>query len=199
MDSHWLQMQFALYPDRTKADLAKALGLEPPAVSKILNGTRQIKAQEYAVMRRFFGLPVDGQAATAPRLNSSGDLAVATDLSDRAEGLDIEGWGAAGAPSKDAPRRVRLFIVRETTMAPEFKLGESVLVDLEDCLPSPAGVFLISDGFGQMIRRCSVVPRSQPPEVSISAHAKNFLSQTLLLSDIKILGRVFARVHMLDK
>lgn len=45
-----------MHPKKTKAQLARLLGLEPPAVSKILAGTRQIKAQEYMKMREFFCL-----------------------------------------------------------------------------------------------------------------------------------------------
>ena len=56
MDSQWLKTQFKLNPKKSKAALARALALEPPAISKILAGTRQIKAQEYVKMRKFFDL-----------------------------------------------------------------------------------------------------------------------------------------------
>ena len=59
MDSQWLNRQFELYPTKTKARLADVLGLEPPAVSKILKGMRQIKAKEYALMRQYFGLSLE--------------------------------------------------------------------------------------------------------------------------------------------
>jgi len=63
MDSTWLKTQFKLNPEKNKAGLAKVLGLGAPAISKILAGERQIKAAEYMLMRRYFGLPVDGESA----------------------------------------------------------------------------------------------------------------------------------------
>ena len=70
MDSQWLKEQFDCNPDKSKAGLARALNLEPPAISKILNGTRQIKAQEYNLMRQYFGLPIDGENASGIPDNS---------------------------------------------------------------------------------------------------------------------------------
>ncbi|MFK7840031.1 MAG: hypothetical protein AB8B83_06830, partial [Bdellovibrionales bacterium] len=44
--------------------MAYALRLEPSAISKILSGTRQIKAHEYNLMRQYFGLTIDGERAS---------------------------------------------------------------------------------------------------------------------------------------
>ncbi len=60
MDSQWLKTQLAYNPSKNKADLAKAIGVQPSGISKILAGTRQIKTHEYIAMRKFFGLLIDG-------------------------------------------------------------------------------------------------------------------------------------------
>lgn len=201
MDSHWLQKQFELNPNSSKADLAKALGLEPPAISKILKGTRQIKAQEYLIMRAFFGHPVDGHAALAPRF-SANPLSYANTLREQDNGSNAQAWRIpkdiqAVHQSGEPNKRTRIYTIRETTMMPDFKPGERVLIDLDDILPTRVGPFLISDGQGFMVRECVLVARSNPAEISIAAKAKNFLPQTLLLSDVIIIGRVIAKLHTL--
>lgn len=59
MDSIWLAKQFLAHPTKTKAGLALVLDLPASAVSKMINGSRQIKAKEFLVMRKFFGFETD--------------------------------------------------------------------------------------------------------------------------------------------
>lgn len=204
MDSQWLKMQFDLHPDKTKAALAKALGLEPPAVSKIIKGTRQIKAQEYMIMRRFFGLPSNEDRP--PRSDEPGGykiapLQAAGGLGEADGALEGAEWVIPAeiliARTSAAPNQIKIFQIRETIMEPDFKQGEYVLVDLSDCVPSPPGAFIVSDGFGHMARFCEFIPKSKPPEVRVSAKNNGFLPQTLTLSDFNIVGRIIAKLQML--
>lgn len=109
MDSQWLQLQFRLNPDKTKADLARALGLEPPAISKILAGNRQIKAQEYVKMREFFGM--GGTSYNVPITDDYSihgcDLAL-TEFSDQDAATDqVDKKGAARAGSNQKMAQIR--------------------------------------------------------------------------------------------
>ncbi len=202
MDFQWLKTQLMLHPQKTKAELARALGLEPPAVSKILNGTRQIKASEYVAMRRFFGMPVDGASSlqkqahsyTLLPLDAGGSLAEERDplLSEWVIPANI-----LSARTQAPPDQIRIFQVRENIMEPDFRQGEHVLVDLSDTHPSPPGVFVVTDGFGQMLRQCEFIPRSNPPEIRISASTSGFQAQTLTSEDFEIVGRVIAKLQML--
>ena len=199
MNSQWLKAQFALNPEKSKAELAKSIGLEPPAVSKILNGTRQIKAQEYMAMRNFFGLPSDGDAA----LKKSSNAYTLQPLDGSAFAEDGQGEAEWGIPAsilsprtQAPPDKIKIFQVRENAMEPDFKQGEHVLVDLSDQKPSPPGVFIVSDGFGYMVRHCAFVPKTNPPEVKISARSDGFAEQTLTLNDFTIIGRVISRLLM---
>lgn len=202
MNAEWLQAQFDMNPGKTKAGLAQLLGLEPPAVSKILNGTRQIKAKEYALMRRYFGLPVDGEGAvTSPLARAlrveNGEGAPAM----REEDSTPYGVGPVYRPALGAvydfthsAGRYEVFQVRQSAMEPDFLKGESVLLDLSDTVPSPSGDFVISDGFEPMIRHCAFVPDTKPPVVNISARSGIFQPQTLSLSEFRIIGRVIGKV-----
>jgi transcriptional regulator with XRE-family HTH domain len=202
MDSQWLKTQFALYPDKTKADLAKALGLEAPAISKILGGGRQIKAHEYAAMRRFFGLPVDGETAAKPYGLSYtiAPLEHDTGLGEQEQPGTEPDWvipaSILSTRTQAPPEKIKKFQVRESAMEPDFKQGEHVLIDLSDQTPSPPGVFVVSDGFGYMMRHCAFIPKTNPPEVRISATGAGFHSQILKLEDFIIVGRVIAKLQM---
>jgi transcriptional regulator with XRE-family HTH domain len=196
MDSQWLNAQFRLNRDKNKADLARALGLEPPAVSKILAGTRQIKAQEYMIMREFFGLPVDGNRSLRPAPMShidKKDTYFATD-NPQDEGSWILPASIFKSRTNAAPENLKIFTVSEMTMEPEFRLGDPIIVDTADKIPSPPGIFMLSDGFGLVIRHCAMEPKSKPPVIKISASQKNFETQTTTLDDVEITGRVIAKL-----
>lgn len=201
MDSQWLKTQFSLHPDKSKADLAAKLGLEASAISKILSGTRQIKAQEYMVMRAFFGMPSDGANSTSRHRHSytlqplgPGDGLREAEHDENAEWVIPA--SILNARTNAPPEKIRIFTVRENAMEPDFKQGEHVLVDLSDTAPSPPGVFIISDGFGHMIRRCAYAPKKNPPVIQISANSKQFESQALDADDFTMIGRVIAKLQM---
>jgi hypothetical protein len=204
MDSQWLKTQFQLNPDRTKAGLAKALGLEAPAISKILKGTRQIKAQEYASMRRYFGLPVDGAESIKKRHDSYVISALThgqSNMREKDAPQDNSEWvipaDILSQRTKAPSNQIKIFRVKENTMAPDFRLGEHVLVDLSDQKPSPPGIFVVSDGFGYLIRHCEYIPHSSPPEIRVSAKDKSFHPQILQSDEFKITGRVIAKLQWL--
>ena len=196
MDSQWLKTQFSANPDKSKAGLAAAIGLEPPAISKILNGTRQIKAQEYLQMREYFGLPVDGHGAMRKTYTVKAH--------DGQDGFDDGSpppaeWAIPSVISSQAePNKTnRVFQVREGFMEPEFKRGEHVLVDISDRKPSPPGTFIISDGFSNMLRYCEYTPKSGETEIRISARKNRFQPQTLKPGDFLVIGRVIAKLEMI--
>ena len=204
MDHLWLHRQFAAHPGKTRSALAAALGLGAPAVSKILAGTRQIKAAEYAVMRRFFGLPVDGERAAQGTRGTSGRGVTVNRLSRTLSESAItsdDAWtlpasllaGRTAAPAE----QLRIFAVQETAMAPDFQPGEQVLVDLSNRNPSPGGVFVVSDGFGHVLRQIEYVPHSQPPSVRLSARQGSYTAHTLPLDKAVLIGRVIAKLQWL--
>jgi transcriptional regulator with XRE-family HTH domain len=194
----WLRAQFTVHPDKNKAELARALGLEPPAISKILSGMRQIKAHEYLMMRRFFGLPVDGEKAISPPAYAGAHTGA---LHDSGDLLPPE-WDipAAIQPARQQPQQDtahNIFTVTDHFMEPAFTRDETVLIDPQDRTPTPSGTFVVSDRFSHMVRLCEMVPGSNPPEVNVMAADKSFQTQTLKLGDFEILGRVVGKVSWL--
>jgi len=203
MDSQWLRVQFDRNPKKTKTELARALGLEPSAISKILKGTRQIKAQEYIIMRRFFGLTQD-----EPQYGASESLARNRAANSRDELQDAlvqpvdtaaPSWTLPAEFLKPGPantprgklKNIRVVVVNDNVMAPDFEQGEHVLIDCDEITPNPAGLYAISDGFADMIRICEAI---NDGEVRISAYKEGFHAQILSLDEVSILGRVMAKL-----
>ena len=194
MDSQWLQQQFSYYPDKSKSALARALNLESPAVSKILNGSRQIKAHEYLTMRKFFGLPVDGERSVQVKSNQNemelSPLTYSHGASERDSTEFTQNWTLPAdilrSQTNATPDQIKVFKNNESVMTPDFKKGEYVLVDLSIKTPTPAGAFIISDGFGYMIRDCRYIPLSSPPRITISAKQPNFQPHDIDIKDIQI-------------
>lgn len=197
MDSQWLKTQFDLHPEKSRADLARALDLDPPAISKILAGSRQIKAHEYVAMRRFFGLPTDGDHAVAAntyRLQTLPD-----GMAEKGRAEDRDSWIMPAhlleSRTAAAPDKIRIFTIRDNSMEPDFAVGAQVLVDLSDNTPSPPGVFIMSDGLGYVLRQCDIVPGEKPLQVNVQA--KNGTAFRLPLHKALIVGRVIARLDWL--
>lgn len=203
MDAQWLEAQFRINPGKSKAELARALGLEAPAVSKVLAGIRQIKAHEYVGMRKFFDLPVDGEQAVSfgtsyvlkPLNNKELEERVRTDH--EGDNAWVMPASLLKAHTEAEPEQIKIFAIQENAMVPDFMPGEQVLVDLSDKRPSPPGVFVVSDGLGYIIRQCSYVPHSQPPEIKLSSIDTKYDSCTLPLEKTEIIGRVIAKLQWL--
>ena len=200
MDSQWLKTQFASNPGKTKTGLAAAIGVEPPAISKILNGTRQIKAQEYILMRKYFGLPVDGHAAVRKNI-ASYTVAAPLEREMLSDGAPPPPeWaipGSIGAPQPESAGNIRIFQVRDTLMEPEFQRGEHVLVDIADRKPSLPGLFIVSDGFSNMLRHCEYVAKPGHTDIRVSARKDGFQAQILKAGEFLVVGRVIARLQMI--
>jgi len=208
MDNLWLKAQFAAHPEKSKADLARLVGLDAPAISKILSGARQIKAAEYIAMRRFFGLPVDGEPSPGgggPDYSGAAVLApLGGGLSDSGSDLgamDDDAWvmpaRMLARRTSASPEQIRIFTVQENVMMPDFMPGEPVLVDLSSRIPSPPGVFIVSDGIGHIIRQCEYVPHSDPPTIRLSASTGKCEPYTMPFEKAGLIGRVIAKLQWL--
>ena len=188
MDADWLKSHFDQNPDKRKSDLAKLMLVEPSAISKILNGTRRIQANEYAVIESYFGLPASSQISNEP-------------LSVHSELKDIAGIAAEAEPvpetrhkknkQTEQPVNTMIFIVNDEMMQPEYRIGSRVMIDLMDTDISSAGTFLLSDGYNKMLRYCAQTPH-HPSDFRISARSSDFETQILHKDDVFVIGRAVA-------
>lgn len=88
------------------------------------------------------------------------------------------------------PGRVRIIPVRGTSMEPELWAGQRVMVDVEDKVPSPPGIFVVWDGLGLVLKYVEVIANSDPVRVRISSAHKAFQPYERNLDEAHINGRV---------
>jgi phage repressor protein C with HTH and peptisase S24 domain len=94
-----------------------------------------------------------------------------------------------------APSRLRLLQVEGDSMLPTLCDGDTVLVDLSRCSPSPAGIFVLHDGAGLVAKRLEHVPTSEPARLRIISDNPRYAPYECLASEVTIVGRIrwFAR------
>lgn len=88
------------------------------------------------------------------------------------------------------PGRIRIIPVRGTSMEPELWSGQRVMVDIEDRLPSPPGIFVVWDGLGLVLKYIEVIPNSEPLRVRISSAHPAFKAYERMVDEAYINGRV---------
>ena len=88
------------------------------------------------------------------------------------------------------PNRIRILPVRGTSMEPELWSGQRVMVDIEDQVPSPPGVFAVWDGLGVVFKYVEVIPNSDPLRVRISSAHPAFKPYERNVEEAYINGRV---------
>lgn len=79
------------------------------------------------------------------------------------------------------------------SMEPDFMPGDRVLVDTHHKILSHDGVYVLWNGHGVVIKQLQLVPLSDPARVRIISVNKTYDTDTVLLSDIEINGRVVGK------
>jgi transcriptional regulator with XRE-family HTH domain len=93
----------------------------------------------------------------------------------------------------DSNSTVRIIQVLGDSMQPEFNPGDRVMVNMADKMPSPPGVFVLWDGFGLIIKRCEMVPHSNPAKVILSSANQNYETYEMDAKKLDIQGRVVGK------
>lgn len=97
-------------------------------------------------------------------------------------------------PYTSAPQdRIKIITVIGDSMAPDFLPGERIMVNLDDCIPSPPGVFAIWDGFGEIIKRAEMLPYSDPPVIRLISANREYEPRELPFDQVVINGRVLGK------
>lgn len=183
MDAKWLNDQFQKNPDRSKGDLSQLLGIQASGISKMLAGTRQIKAREYMLMRKFFDQSVSQQSS----FKNKSDIQSYADLA--AEDSARQDWSP-----KSSATSYQIIEVSDASMLPDFLPGERVLIDSTSSLHAKSGIFAIEESGRVFIRIAEV---SSPSKIKLSSIAKDSASRIVSANRVKILGRVIAKLNWL--
>lgn len=92
-----------------------------------------------------------------------------------------------------ATNGLSLVRVEGTSMEPEYRPGDRVLVDTTRTSPTPAGTFIIWDGMGLAIKNVEFIPRSDPPRIRVMSTNPEFGTYELPLEDGVIVARVVGK------
>lgn len=88
------------------------------------------------------------------------------------------------------PGRIRILAVRGDSMEPRLWAGQRVMVDIEDRVPSPPGIFVVWDGLGLVIKRVEVIAGSDPLRVRIMSANPAYVAYERTIDEAHINGRV---------
>jgi hypothetical protein len=75
-------------------------------------------------------------------------------------------------------------------MSPTIQPGQCLMVDIDDVVPDPPGLFAVFDGMSVTIRRLEYVPMSSPPMIRVMRDNTHYTTQTVPLSELRVCGRV---------
>lgn len=157
IDGKWLTQH--LRGERgEKANLARAMGINPDQLSKVLTGKREVQADEIPGALEFFGLSIEGRA---------GDTAIAWGMEEsEAEPFNqtgsqrsvLEALARAGRPVRQ-PESYRM-----RRSAPGFGLmaGDSLLVD-GNATPAPGDLVLVTQVDTDTGEGTTLLRRMVPP------------------------------------
>ncbi len=194
MDYQWLQSQFEANPQQSKAGLARALGLEPSAISKILANTRQIKAHEYNGMRKYFGLPVDGERSLQAASLSTAQPSSGLEDSDEIASAD---WAMpqdmVSAPFT-LPEKITAYEVKKDTGSVRFCLGDRLLLDPTHPLSSTPEPFVICTGSEEIVALCHLDEQGM---VHVQPFGGRKLSTRHKKDSVQVLGHIFSKMEII--
>jgi phage repressor protein C with HTH and peptisase S24 domain len=92
------------------------------------------------------------------------------------------------------PGDIMVLEVVGDSMSPTLESGDRVIIDTRHARPTPDGVYVIDEGDGPMVKRLQLIRRSEPTEIRVISDNKNHEAYTLLLDQVRIIGRVSGRV-----
>ncbi|MBS1003195.1 S24 family peptidase [Acetobacter thailandicus] len=89
----------------------------------------------------------------------------------------------------------KLAIVRVAgdSMEPDYRAGDRILVDTGHIMPSPAGVYVLWDGIGVVLKRVEIVMGVEPKRIRIMSINPAYQVYELPLDEVQINGRVVGK------
>ncbi len=207
----WVSGEFAR-TKKPKGGLAKALGIDSAGVTRLLKGNRDITVDEQKIIQDYFTGGEDGPSLSFPdaipeidvRFGAgAGGVPIDAYISDgngghtAADGVK-ENWGIPHRfvrnELRSTPSVVRIAEVLGDSMEPALRSGDRVMIDTNHKSPSPPGVYAVWDGFGLVIKRVEIVPRSSPTMVRLISDNSHHAVYEVSLDDAQIVGRVICKI-----
>jgi phage repressor protein C with HTH and peptisase S24 domain len=207
----WIRRGLAK-PDKSQRGLAKALGIDPAGVTRLLNGERQLKAAEIAKVARYLGEeppPYGGVPRRLPSAPLKEAVETADDAYARIAVFDTRAAAGAGGVGRDVVKHYLLFReqwlravtaapvedlavieVDGDSMEPTLRSGDHALVDRTELRPRQKdGLYVLRVDGGLQVKRVSAHPVSGLLTVSSDNPAYRSYAD-IRPGDVEIIGRV---------
>lgn len=207
----WLAAQFAA-SKKKKGDLAKLWGVDGAAISKVLAGTREVSADEFRVAQDFFSdYSTESLAHGIPEIDvragaGGGGLTIEDVEPDGNGGTMVaerisQYWILPPSYIRNELRArneaIRICEVLGDSMEPTLRGGDRILIDTSHKIPSPPGVFAVNDGFGVVVKRVELIPKTSPAQVRLISDNPNHRPVELTIEEAQIIGRVICRISVM--
>lgn len=204
------------------ADVARRANMDPSTYNKIDKGKRGVSPQfakalasalgvDRLELLKEIGSPVEfeelvevaetprtaGDALTVPEIDVSPQAGMGAVVSDIVEHQQpVDHWSfprtLVSAFISD-PSKLTIIRVAGDSMEPDYCAGDRILVDTGHTTPSPAGVYVLWDGLGVVLKRVEVVMGSEPKRLRIMSINPAYPAYELPLDDVRINGRVVGK------
>ena len=86
--------------------------------------------------------------------------------------------------------RTRIIEVQGDSMEPTLYSGDRIMVNVDDRVPSPPGIFALWDGMAVVVKRVEHVLGSDPPAIIITSDNARHQSYQMTADEVNIIGRV---------
>ncbi|GBR56438.1 LexA family transcriptional regulator [Gluconobacter sphaericus] len=205
------------------ADVARRANMDPSTYNKIDKGKRGVSPQFAKPLALALGVgrldllseigapisfeeieesaptsdKVAGDALNVPEIDVSPQAGMGAIVSDIVEHQQpIDHWSfprtLVSAFISD-PSKLTIIRVAGDSMEPDYCAGDRILVDTGHTTPSPAGVYVLWDGLGVVLKRVEVVMGSEPKRIRIMSINPAYPAYELALDDVRINGRVVGK------
>ncbi|MBS1028766.1 helix-turn-helix transcriptional regulator [Gluconobacter albidus] len=140
---------------------------------------------------------VAGDTLNVPEIDVSPQAGMGAVVSDIVEHQQpIDHWSfprALVSAFISDPSKLTIIRVAGDSMEPDYCAGDRILVDTGHTTPSPAGVYVLWDGLGVVLKRVEVVMGSEPKRIRIMSINPAYPAYELALDDVRINGRVVGK------
>lgn len=197
---------------KNKSGLAKALGVDPSQITRLLAGERKLKADEIARVQGYFAVE---REISAPQTIPEMDVRAGAG----GGGVPVDAWAADGqghmSPTdavsnhwgiplsfvrhelRSQPVNVRIVEVMGDSMLPTLGPGDRIMIDTAMRSPSPPGLFAVFDGFGVVVKRLELIPLTSPHRVRLISDNDKHQSYEVTIEEAHIIGRVICRISVM--
>ena len=194
----WLNKQFEQNPDKTAAEFARALELDPSTVARMRKDERAIKVLELPKIREFFGL--EDEKLGGAVFNHLDIRSQQTELAEGGDSSVLGRWSmpthVLKAQTETSPDNICVIQVDGDSMSPVFNSGDHVLVDTSQDArkPTPPGYFVVQEGDCLVVKQVEYIPGSDPIVIKVKSVNKQYSDYDIALNDGVIQGRVLFAV-----